>query len=47
MVSSKFTVEAVAIATGSKLFLFQIKNFVLFTDYVDVDVNVKLSKWKL
>ena len=44
MVRSKFVMEIVAIVTVSKLLMYQIENFVIFIDYGDVDVIVKLSK---
>ena len=46
MVRSKFVMEIVAIVTVLKLLMYQIENFVIFIDYGDVDVIVKLSKWK-
>ena len=38
--------EAVAIVTVSRLSMFQIEKIVIFIDYGDVGVIVKLSKWK-
>ena len=44
MVRSKFAMEAVAIVTVSRLSMFQIEKIVIFIDYGDVGVIVKLSK---
>ena len=44
MVRSKFVMKIVAIVTVLKLLMYQIENFVIFIDYGDVDVIIKLSK---
>ena len=44
MISSTFVMEVVALVTVSKLLMFQIENFVLFIDYGDASMIVKLFK---
>ena len=44
MVKSKSVMKPVAVATVSKLTMFQIEDFVTFIDYVDVGVIIKLSQ---
>ena len=44
MVKSEFAMKPVAVVTLSKLLMFQIENFVIFIDYEDVGMTVKLSQ---
>ena len=44
MVKSKSVMKPVAVVTVSKLIMFQIEDFVIFIDYVDVGMIIKLSQ---